>query len=121
MSGKLNLLLVDDDKDILNSLKELFLSEGHSVQLAENGRDAVSLLEADSNFDLILLDFRMPSMNGDEFCAWHRERNISVPILVISADLNAGKLNGFESVKGVLRKPFELDGILGAVSKCVMH
>lgn len=61
-----SLLLVDDEKNILTSLKRLFRSEGYSIHLANSGAEGLKILE-DEEIDLVISDMRMPEMNGAEF------------------------------------------------------
>ncbi|HOO56856.1 MAG TPA: response regulator [bacterium] len=60
-----SILVVDDDRFVREGLRELLQSRGHSVETAEDGYEAVSLVE-ESNYDLILLDLVLPGMNGVE-------------------------------------------------------
>ncbi|GBF11144.1 response regulator [Tepidibacillus sp. HK-1] len=60
-----NILFVDDEKSILNSLRRLFIHEEYGVFLAENGNEALSIL-ASENIDLLITDMKMPVMNGYE-------------------------------------------------------
>ena len=60
-----NILIVDDDPDILRGLKDRIASMGHEPVTAENGRDAVRLIE-EGDFDLVLLDLELPFLSGLE-------------------------------------------------------
>jgi len=63
MKEKKSILVVDDEKDILNSLKEILQSEGYSVDTAETGREAIE--KSGANFyNLALLDIKLPDMEG---------------------------------------------------------
>lgn len=61
-----NILVVEDDKDLNNAYKIILQSEGHTVQTAYNGQEALQKLESFTP-DLILLDLLMPIMGGLEF------------------------------------------------------
>jgi len=63
---KASLLFVDDERNILSSLKRLFRSEGYTIHLASSGAEALELLKKEK-IDLIISDMRMPEMNGAEF------------------------------------------------------
>lgn len=65
-SAPANLLFVDDDVNILSSLKRLFHAAGYRVHTAEGGAEALAILEQTS-IDLIISDMRMPEMDGAEF------------------------------------------------------
>ena len=69
------LLLVDDEANILSSLRRLFRPEGYRILTAEGGEEGLELLEAETRpVDLIISDMRMPGMNGAEFLAKAREQ-----------------------------------------------
>ena len=80
------ILVVEDDDDIRDSLKELLEEEGYRVDTAANGEQALNRLRGEAP-QLILLDLMMPVMDGWEFHKQLREspRFSSVPIIVISA------------------------------------
>ena len=60
-----HILLVDDERDVLLVLDDLFSNRGHRVSKATNGREALAFLETECP-DLILSDYRMPDMDGIE-------------------------------------------------------
>ena len=62
------LLLVDDEPNILNSLRRLLRAEGYAIRTAEGGMQALELLEQEPA-DVIISDMRMPMMNGARFSA----------------------------------------------------
>lgn len=65
---KEDILLVDDDINILSSLKRLLLREGYNIFTANNGIEGLELLQK-QNINLIISDMKMPEMNGEEFLA----------------------------------------------------
>ena len=62
-TNKDSLLFVDDERNILSSLKRLFRSEGYTIHLASGGSEGLAILEKE-NVDLVISDMRMPEMNG---------------------------------------------------------
>src|SRR4051812_11741916 len=62
-------LVADDDRDIRESLQDLLVDQGYEVLSAENGKQAFKSLQASGRVDAILLDLRMPEMDGWEFRA----------------------------------------------------
>jgi PAS domain S-box-containing protein len=68
-SGK-SVLVIDDERDVRQMLKEILERTGLEVTLAENGRDAVDALIDGDKFDLIISDLRMPEMDGQAFYEW---------------------------------------------------
>jgi two-component system response regulator HydG len=77
------ILVVDDDRSFRLTTAELLRQDGHSVSVAANGAEAVSALDAE-RFDLLLLDVRMPGINGVRLVEVLRRRGEGVPILMIS-------------------------------------
>ena len=84
------LLLVDDEANILSSLRRLFRPEGYRILTAESGPEGLELIAAE-RVDLVISDMRMPGMDGAAFLAHVRERSPdSVRILLTGyADINA--------------------------------
>lgn len=78
-----NILVVDDDKEIVNGIKKLLENEGYFVETAYNGMDALDIVSA-RKVDLILLDVMMPKLDGLSATMKIREER-NIPILILSA------------------------------------
>jgi DNA-binding NtrC family response regulator len=95
------ILLIDDDVDLATELQEFLTSTGHRVTHLERAERGPDLL-AQQEFDLVLLDNRMPGMSGLEFLAALRQRDIRIPVIMMtvyaSADsgIEAGNLKVFD-------------------------
>ena len=88
-------LVVDDDKNTRWLLEEVLESEGYTVSLANNGEEALCVMDKEY-IDLVVLDIMMPKMDGYEFTKTLRETNNNLPILMISAkQLPEDKHKGF--------------------------
>jgi DNA-binding response OmpR family regulator len=110
-------LVVEDDQDLL-ALLEMVLSEaGHRVRTAREGGAALERVSEELP-GVILLDMRMPGMNGWEFAREFRTRHgRACPIVVVTAAENA-RLRAEEiGADGWLAKPFELDDVLALVAR----
>jgi DNA-binding response OmpR family regulator len=83
MSQPANLLIVDDESSIRLTLGALLKREGYDVSSAENGPEAVALLERQL-FDLLLVDLKMPGMDGMQVVAAARERQPNIAIIVLT-------------------------------------
>src|SRR5688500_6613495 len=84
-------LIVDDDSAIRGVLADLLQDEGYSTVEVENGEAALAFLDGGAA-DVILLDMRMPVMNGWQFAAAYRERaGPRAPIIVMTAAQDAQK------------------------------
>jgi CheY-like chemotaxis protein len=115
---KKSILIIEDDQDILLALKSFLEVEGYAVQTAENGFEAMELLKEGEMPNLILLDMKMPVMNGwqfaIEFLAKHDHLS---PIVVMTAAADAKQRAQDISAIGWVSKPFELDELLKIVKK----
>ncbi len=79
---KKSILVVDDDKDILDSFKVILQSEGYNVDSAETGREAIEKSEVQF-YNLALLDIKLPDMEGTELLIeMHREMPRMMKILI---------------------------------------
>lgn len=112
-------LIIDDDRDIREALRDTLEDEGYVVRTANNGREALAGLEQDWHPSVILLDLMMPIMDGWEF----RRRQLAqpglagIPVLVVSADRNADRAAGELGVAGYLRKPLMLQALLDTLGR----
>jgi CheY-like chemotaxis protein len=97
------ILLVDDESGVREALKLLLSDDSHTVVEANNGAEALDLFRK-SRFDLVMTDFRIPFMRGDELALAMRRLVPNQPILMITA---YPQLRGpHNPVDAVLRKPF---------------
>jgi two-component system response regulator CpxR len=83
MRGK-RVLCVDDDPDTLKVRKLLLESRGYSVLTATSGEEALNLISPAASVDLVLLDYVMPGMNGDELAEKVREKFPALPVVAVS-------------------------------------
>jgi DNA-binding response OmpR family regulator len=115
--GRASVLVVEDDAD-LAALVEMIVSDaGYAVRGASDGADALARVE-DEMPALVLLDMRMPVMNGWEFAREFRARwGRAAPIVVVTAAEDA-RLRAQEiDADGWLEKPFEIEDMLATVHR----
>jgi DNA-binding response OmpR family regulator len=80
------LLIVDDDIRIQRLLKEELEEDGYHVSITSNGNEALYLLTSDhERYDLVILDLRMPKMNGLETLGFILKIKLSLPVIIFSA------------------------------------
>ena len=92
-----HILVVDDDKNTRRLLTAVLEAENYSVSTAQNGEDALAVLDK-THVDLIVLDIMMPKMDGYELTTLLRETNNDLPILMLTAKhLPEDKHRGFQS------------------------
>ncbi len=75
-----NLLLIDDEAELSESMKELFVDEAQEIFIANNGQEALEILEA-NEINCVVSDIKMPVMDGLKFMKIARERGHSQPII----------------------------------------
>ncbi|HTV21951.1 MAG TPA: response regulator transcription factor [Polyangiaceae bacterium] len=115
-----HILVVEDDADIRESVVEILEDEGHTVTAAADGREALDqLLSASPRPDLILLDLMMPVMSGYQF----REEQLkvpslaSIPVLIVTADVNArAKVDSLKAA-GFVQKPLKIQPLLDLIDQ----
>ncbi len=89
------IMVVDDDKNTRRLLQAVLENEGYQVFTAENGEDALAVMDREY-IDLVVLDIMMPKMDGYQFTSALREANNNLPILMVSAkQLPSDKKHGF--------------------------
>ena len=89
------IMVVDDDRNTRTRLKAVLEAENYTVFTAENGVDALDVMDA-HHIDLVVLDIMMPNMDGYQFTRTLRESNNNLPILMVSArQLPSDKKHGF--------------------------
>lgn len=111
-------LIVDDDPYILEFVEMVLADEGYQVITAGNGQQALDVVTR-RQVDLVLLDMRMPVMDGWEFAAALKEANLDPPIVVMTAAADAEKRRAEIDAEGCLAKPFELDDLIRTVRSFV--
>lgn len=113
------ILVVDDDRDLLELIDVVLQREGYLVATATSGRDALEAV-AQAMPDLILLDLKMPVMDGWEFARTFHARYAATPPIVVftAADVDQDCVAEIGAA-GSLSKPFELDELLATVNRWV--
>jgi DNA-binding response OmpR family regulator len=108
-------LVVEDDDGIRDLVDIVLSTAGYEVLTAPNGAAALQLV-GQTRLDLVLLDMRMPVMDGWEFARRYRERpEPAAPILVLTAARDAAARAAEIDANGYLGKPFEMQELLTLV------
>ncbi|MBN2595983.1 sigma-54 dependent transcriptional regulator [Labilibaculum sp.] len=107
------ILIIDDEKSIRNTLREILSYEDYEISLAENGLEGIELAKSDE-FDVILCDIKMPQMDGIEVLEKTQELGLDTPVIMISGHGNID--TAVEAIKkgafDFLEKPLDLNRIL---------
>ncbi|MFI3286540.1 MAG: response regulator [Rikenellaceae bacterium] len=113
-----SILIVDDNRDIIDELKAIFTPEFKNVYYANNGEEALALLHQRTP-DIVVSDIMMPIMNGFELCKRLKtDIEIShIPIILLTARADAqSNINGYKmGADNYITKPFDSDLLLEAV------
>ena len=114
-SGKASILLVDDEADNLEVLEELLELEGHRVETAASGKEAVHRIRHGERYDLVLCDLCMPDMSGWQVV--HEIRRLIPDARICLLTGWANEISGDDprlaEVQGVLGKPVDVDELRG--------
>ncbi len=118
MDERSTILLVDDDDAVRVAVGALLEEEGFSVLCAENGREALDLLERGESPSLILLDLVMPVVDGWQFLAERGRTGSSgarsAPVVLLSG---LGFIRGAAGIADFLRKPIDSGALLACVRR----
>ena len=109
-------LVVDDEPEIRATVQAMLEIEGYEVSQAANGADALAAVERDAP-DVILLDMRMPVLDGWGFAAELRRRNHAVPVVVMTAARDAARWASEIAAAAFVAKPFRYDDLITAVER----
>ena len=112
------LLLVEDDPEILNLLRDMLRFKGHRVVAVSDGEKALELIDS-TNFDLVLTDLGMPVVSGWEIAKRTKEKHPKTPVVMITgwgAQYEDAELSG-RGVDLMLAKPLSWDKLLNSIEK----
>jgi DNA-binding response OmpR family regulator len=106
------ILVVDDDLAIQEFMSRALKAEGYEAKIASNGAEALKIMP-EFTPQLILLDMKMPVMDGWEFLKIHCQKVSNIPVIALSAHVTDRSSLG--CVADFLPKPFELDNLFAAI------
>lgn len=111
----MNILLVEDDKNISEMICDFLISENYAVETAIDGQAAINIFKSQS-FDLVLLDLMLPKSSGFEVLKYIRGVSV-VPVVIVTAkDSDADKMMGLNlGADDYLTKPFSLVELLARI------
>lgn len=111
--GAKTILVVDDEPDIRDSLRDALGDEGYSVLVAANGKEALAMLPNIPRPCAVILDIIMPVMNGAELYRQIKAKPdwADIPVLISTSDPSRAP-----SEARIMKKPINLDRLLAAVA-----
>lgn len=118
---KKTILVVDDDRELVDGLRIMLERQGHRVVTAHNGHDAKQAV-ANQRPDLMILDMMMPRMGGYPVLEYFQGKPDAPPIIMITAN-EGSRHKAYAEYLGVIdyiRKPFAMERLLETVNKALM-
>ena len=111
------ILVVDDDKLVVKSLERV-LKKSYRVETAYDGVEAFAHLKSPA-CKCMILDIKMPRINGVELLMLMQAENIKIPVIVMAgfSDFTEKEIKGFPNVVKFFHKPFEIHDLLEVVKK----
>ncbi|HVT02339.1 MAG TPA: response regulator [Thermoanaerobaculia bacterium] len=103
------ILAIEDDPEVLHLYSTFFNRKGYTVISASGGNEAMSLLRANPDTRLILLDLNMPGMSGEEWMAWYLQQGLHMPVVVASGKGDILTITKGNNVTAALTKPFHME------------
>ena len=112
------ILVVDDEPFVSDAVKMLLKFDGHRVDTATSGQEALDLF-ATEKYDLVITDYAMPDMKGDELALALKARTPGQPVVLITAyaEMLKATHHPLAGVDFIISKPFQLENLREAVSK----
>jgi two-component system, OmpR family, response regulator MprA len=113
----MKILVVDDERAVRESLRRALELEGYEVNLAGDGSEAISQLDAGDQPDAVVLDVLMPGVDGLEVCRHVRRAGSTLPVLMLTArDAVGDRVAGLDAgADDYVVKPFALEELLARV------
>ena len=114
---KKRILVVDDEPFVCDAVKMMLAFDGHDVMTANDAKEALVVFE-NNKFDLVITDFAMPGMKGDELAAAIKARSPKQPVVMITAYAEMIQSSGkkLPGVDFLVSKPFLLEHLREAIS-----
>ena len=116
------ILIADDDPDFVNNLEDVLENYGYTVYKAKDGKEAIARIQ-EKHVDILILDLRMPILNGLETFLLLKEKGVTLPTIIVTAyaDVEADTIETLKEycVNGILRKPFDPENLISILNDLV--
>ncbi len=114
------IMIVDDELDFREMLNLMFQKNGFETEMAEDGTDFLEKID-ESSPDLVTLDVMMPGLTTDEILEKLKEKKSNPKIILLTVVRYSGeereKMLKTNNIVGYIKKPFELDDLIGSIKK----
>ena len=110
----MKILLIDDERDVVDNLKVILDSHGHHCVVAYDGEQGINLFQSEKP-DVIVTDFNMPKFTGFQLAQHVRKAGSSIPIILITAYHTHGERAPKFGITKSMVKPFEIDDLVAEI------
>lgn len=126
---KIRILLLDDDKELCEEFQDVFEAEGFYAKIVHNGLSGKKILENEI-FDILLLDIRLPGLNGFTILKWLKKEKYQIKIIVLTGRplMRLGQMNDINDEEellnyadAVINKPLKMENIINIISSLCME
>jgi CheY-like chemotaxis protein len=119
-----SIIVIDDDREMCEEIREVLVDEGYSVRMAFDGLEGLELIQRHA-CDVLLLDLKMPGLDGTAILRRLKHKRVRPKILVLTARLLEAELpeklalsdDIVDLIDGVLTKPFDVKRLLAAIEQ----
>lgn len=113
-----HILVVDDEPYVCDAVRMMLAFDGHQVETASSGKDALGMF-AKGKYDLVITDYAMPAMKGDELAIAIKSIAPEQPIVLITAyaEMLKSEETPLSGVDFIVSKPFLLENLREAIEK----
>jgi DNA-binding NtrC family response regulator len=112
----MDILIIDDEEEILECIKDILEAEGHKVSVSRESESSLRLLDQ-KHFDLVITDLRMPAIHGNYLIEIIKAKCPALPIIVLSGYVESEEELFKIGACTVLSKPVGIDRLLQAVNE----
>lgn len=113
-----HILVVDDEPIVCDAVKMMLEFDGHTIETANGAEQALALFEK-AHFDVVITDYSMPGMKGNELAARLKALKPGQPVVMITAyaEMLAAEQTPLDAVDHLISKPFLLEDLRTAIAK----
>ncbi|MFC1590714.1 response regulator transcription factor [Candidatus Omnitrophota bacterium] len=111
------IMIVDDEPEILNVLEEFLTRKGFQVVKCSGGEEALKAVSEEKHIDLIVLDSKMPKVDGPTVIQELKENNCAIPIVMLTGSIDWKTKHAKVKCDGFLIKPINLDELINEINR----
>ena len=122
VTGGKTILIVEDETELIDMLKEMLTNAGFNIKVASNGQEALALYqEQKDNIDLVFTDLNMPKMNGEDLFQALKEINPKVKVVFSTGYVDVSYESELlkKGAQGIVKKPFRMEELIKIIGKAL--